>query len=764
MWSVLSCRTSRKISMTREITFIELRILFLPQCGKFYCHRERRKGDVGVPGTFVAHDMSWLRLQRKEKLRMDGQIDVSYSFGRDSFVKRFFVDSPGDPAIRNGGWQFLENRRVSAWRISTGKKHPSQQNRVIYRAIQCHDADGPMLPPDILQREDRSTVPKDYQAAEYRRLFRSANSAKKDGRHYVRGCHHYNLPASCWIINPMDTHFVDIMVDTDAVGGTRNRQSVVMVRNVTKVDKDNPYTDSLDHITAHNVLFRKSKAKGSARSRSVDVGRMHAIGTAIPLNGVGTVPFAANRKVPEDVLRQLVVNLSKVGSRCFPQVYSVIRDMEQDSGLLPVEPMDGQAITDDEGGDSSDEDDDGDVDSRVAKARIALRKRVAAREKGKRSRRLGALRTVAPGGPNSDGSGNDDGGDDRIAKARIALRKRIAMLERRRRVGYTIDMSVNLGNSSHFDVHDASQGFSVWTEEVLGVGENWFLIFPNVHGVRPDGTEFRGMAVKLGHGVAISWDGRVLRHCTSISHPDGKLSGKVGEVKDSQFHNHLYGTFTAAKEKIIRTGRAVSAANYCGPSSSSGADYDAVPQAKRKRKGRRQKGRKSRRRRRVDASDAQDPMVGVVIVDSGRESDASSSGEGGNPIDGRDTGNAPDLMVGVEGGDTGNESGVGLPTSVAGRVLPVPLQQRSADVMREYERIAANDAHIDAHVHPNERERARTDRTFGHRLFRVDPRIEAQYREEQRAAVAANCTGGGDRVHERYSDVGGDYKIPRKKR
>lgn len=344
--------------------FYRAAILFLPQCGKFYCHRERRKGDVGVPGTFVAHDMSWLRLQRKEKLRME--IDVSYSFGKDSFVKRFFVDSPGDPALRNGGWQFLENRRVSAWRISTGRLHPSQQNRVIYRAVQCHDTDGPMLPPDILQLEDRSTVPQDYQAAEYRRLFVSANSAKKDGRHYVRGCHHYALPESCWIINPMDTHFVDIMIDTDAVGGTRNRQSVVMVRNVTKVDKDNPYTNSLDHITAHNVLLRKAKPNGSARSKSVDVGKMHAIGTAIPLRGVGTVPFAANRKVLEDVLRQLVVNLSKVGSRCFPQVYSVIRDMEQDSGLLPVEPMDGQAITDDEGGESSDDDNNGDIDIRIA--------------------------------------------------------------------------------------------------------------------------------------------------------------------------------------------------------------------------------------------------------------------------------------------------------------------------------------------------------------------------------------------------------------
>ena len=32
-------------------------------------------------------------------------------------------------------------------------------------------------------------------------------------------------------------------------------------------------------------------------------------------------------------------------------------------------------------------------------------------------------------------------------------------------VGYTIDMSVDLGNSSHFDVSNVLQGFSVWTEE-----------------------------------------------------------------------------------------------------------------------------------------------------------------------------------------------------------------------------------------------------------------------------------------------------------
>ncbi len=42
-------------------------------------------------------------------------------------------------------------------------------------------------------------------------------------------------------------------------------------------------------------------------------------------------------------------------------------------------------------------------------------------------------------------------------------------------VGYTIDMSVDLGNSSHLDVGNALQGFSVWTEEVPSLVSNWYL-------------------------------------------------------------------------------------------------------------------------------------------------------------------------------------------------------------------------------------------------------------------------------------------------
>lgn len=121
------------------------------------------------------------------------------------------------------------------------------------------------------------------------------------------------------------------------------------------------------------------------------------------------------------------------------------------------------------------------------------------------------------------------------------------------RVGGSIDMSVDLANASHFDSNDASQGFSVWTEEMPGVADNWYFVMPNLHGVSVDGRAFEGVAIKLRHGTAISWDGRLIRHCTSLSRPDGVGTNVVGSGKGSL--NHLYGTFTCAKERLVNAGR-----------------------------------------------------------------------------------------------------------------------------------------------------------------------------------------------------------------
>jgi hypothetical protein len=111
-------------------------------------------------------------------------------------------------------------------------------------------------------------------------------------------------------------------------------------------------------------------------------------------------------------------------------------------------------------------------------------------------------------------------------------------------VGYTIDMSVNLGNSLQNEVHDASQCFSIWTEELSGHADNWFFIMRSIYGkTRPDGKPFSGLAVKLHRGTTTSWDDRVvIQHCMSLSKLDGADGPVVKRGGIQRFKNHVYGT------------------------------------------------------------------------------------------------------------------------------------------------------------------------------------------------------------------------------
>jgi hypothetical protein len=123
------------------------------------------------------------------------------------------------------------------------------------------------------------------------------------------------------------------------------------------------------------------------------------------------------------------------------------------------------------------------------------------------------------------------------------------------RVGYTIDTSVDLGNSSHFDVGNVLQGFSVWTEEVPSLASNWYFVMPNLNGMENGGYPFDGVAVKLYHGTAISWDGLVIRHSTLLTSPDGSGT-QFGLGK----RNHVSGTFSAVKKRIVNAGLRITAA------------------------------------------------------------------------------------------------------------------------------------------------------------------------------------------------------------
>jgi len=103
----------------------------------FYCARERRHEDVGVAGTLVALDMSWLRLQRRYNRE---EKRVSYTFGEGGYVKRFHEDIPEESLGSNDIYLL----KLSAWRLSLNRTTDSQQDRVVYRVRQCLDEKGPM--------------------------------------------------------------------------------------------------------------------------------------------------------------------------------------------------------------------------------------------------------------------------------------------------------------------------------------------------------------------------------------------------------------------------------------------------------------------------------------------------------------------------------------------------------------------------------------------------------------------------------------------
>jgi hypothetical protein len=108
------------------------------------------------------------------------------------------------------------------------------------------------------------------------------------------------------------------------------------------------------------------------------------------------------------------------------------------------------------------------------------------------------------------------------------------------RVTLSMDLSINLANSSHYDVNDATQGFTIWTEDYPGSTKHWYFVLPTMKGKFP-GTdrEYNGIAIKLSDGVLIGWDGRLIRHGTSM------VGERVGNI---------YGNFFAAKTRIVKYG------------------------------------------------------------------------------------------------------------------------------------------------------------------------------------------------------------------
>jgi hypothetical protein len=84
-------------------------------------------------------------------------------------------------------------------------------------------------------------------------------------------------------------------------------------------------------------------------------------------------------------------------------------------------------------------------------------------------------------------------------------------------MGSTYIFSINAADACHLEPRNGSKNIGLWTESTPAGAEHWYLVFPYV-----SYRGSRGVAIKLTHGMAVSWDPRKIYHCTSLpTCPDG---------------------------------------------------------------------------------------------------------------------------------------------------------------------------------------------------------------------------------------------------
>jgi hypothetical protein len=107
-------------------------------------------------------------------------------------------------------------------------------------------------------------------------------------------------------------------------------------------------------------------------------------------------------------------------------------------------------------------------------------------------------------------------------------------------VSSSMAVSVNLANATHYDVNDASMGFVVFSESNPYSTNGWYFTLPNVL-VKFQNRTYHGLALKLNHGACIHWDGRIIRHGTSVH-------------QRSSTDDHTVGFFWGASSRAVDTG------------------------------------------------------------------------------------------------------------------------------------------------------------------------------------------------------------------
>ena len=381
--------------------------------------------------------------------------------------------------------------QVSAWVIdiyTAGR----QADVCRLHAFQCPDLYGPRWPPNIFPKE-AGYIAKDIpsQRNAYLKLLNQSNTTRIGGRWHVPGTRYSRLSLNALVISPKlhGPHDINVSIqrsDDEILGihSKKTRDINVICESSVIIRYLNPTNEKirsyLKAITTNANTLRLKKP-APVRNESGDQGLMFALGCRIDPSGKGIIDYAANKHVRNAILPNAVEAMEYLGYMAFPSIMRPIQDIERVAGCecLPC------------------------------------------------------MEKLLPIDPSSSGTKHLH--ESMTSKQEKPLRTC--------QVGLTMDVSSNLCNSAHYDVNDASTGFAVWTETIPGNrAQKWYFVLPNVYGKRHDGTTYEGVAVELEHGVAISWDGRQVKHCSFY----------IENTKSPL--NYLYGTFCGTKFNLIDLG------------------------------------------------------------------------------------------------------------------------------------------------------------------------------------------------------------------
>ncbi len=270
--NAFSCRPSGKKDSDN---FYCACIVFLPQAGVFYCHREQRSQSTGVLNSHVPMDINWLRLQHDSKGNFFG--DGSYVSHLANANKCFI-------------WKWTIRRSVTNLlpipNAITGVM-PRSLMRSIHSTTQLTDEEGPGRPPDYVVGEEDELL-RDHRkscAETFQDAFSQSRSAKRGGCHYAPVfLHKTSDPSIAFVIDPINYGELDLQVDatipSNSVDVAFHRSSVIQIWYLPSVVGSGS-EELITDINRHCNLVRKQKSGTGARAGNGGLGSMHPIGSGI---------------------------------------------------------------------------------------------------------------------------------------------------------------------------------------------------------------------------------------------------------------------------------------------------------------------------------------------------------------------------------------------------------------------------------------------------------------------------------------------------